>query len=85
MRATSRPRLRAELERKAYLQLTNRHFKVPGWMLSSGTLRVLVLLTTLRHPRPPPLVIVEKIENGLAPPAASICWWKKFELPCWPE
>ena len=59
--------LTSELERKAYLQLTEGNFKVPGWMLSTGTLRVLALLATLRHPQPPPLVIVEEIENGLDP------------------
>ncbi len=59
--------LTSELERKAYLQLTEGNFKVPGWMLSTGTLRVLALLATLRHPLPPPLVVVEEIENGLDP------------------
>ena len=59
--------LTSEIERKAYLQLTEGNFKVPGWMLSTGTLRVLALLATLRHPQPPPLVIVEEIENGLDP------------------
>ncbi len=59
--------LTSELERKVYLQLTEGNFKVPGWMLSTGTLRVLALLATLRHPEPPPLVVVEEIENGLDP------------------
>lgn len=59
--------LTSELERKAYLQLTEGSFKVPGWMLSTGTLRMLALLATLRHPLPPPLVVVEEIENGLDP------------------
>lgn len=59
--------LTSELERKAYLQLTEGNFKVPGWMLSTGTLRVLALLATLRHPQPPPLLVVEEIENGLDP------------------
>jgi predicted ATPase len=36
-------------------------------MLSTGTLRVLALLATLRHPEPPPLVLIEEIENGLDP------------------
>lgn len=61
------PSLTSELERKAYLQLTEGSFKVPGWMLSTGTLRVLALLATLRHPQPPPLIVVEEIENGLDP------------------
>lgn len=61
------PAVTSELERKAYLQLTESDFKVPGWMLSTGTLRVLALLAVLRHPNPPPLVVVEEIENGLDP------------------
>lgn len=59
--------LTSELERKAYLQLTEGNFKLPGWMLSTGTLRVLALLATLRHPQPPPLLLIEEIENGLDP------------------
>lgn len=61
------PAITSELERKAYLQLTESDFKVPGWLLSTGTLRVLALLAVLRHPEPPPLVVVEEIENGLDP------------------
>lgn len=61
------PAITSELERKAWLQLTEGEFKVPGWMLSTGTLRVLALLALLRHPLPPPLVVVEEIENGLDP------------------
>jgi predicted ATPase len=61
------PSVTSELERKTYLQLTESDFKVPGWMLSTGTLRVLALLAVLRHPRPPPLLVVEEIENGLDP------------------
>jgi predicted ATPase len=57
----------SEVERTVYLQLTERDFKVPGWLLSSGTLRILALLALLRHPAPPPLVAVEEIENGLDP------------------
>lgn len=61
------PAVTSELERKAYLQLTEADYKVPGWMLSTGTLRVLALLAVLRHPQPPPLIVVEEIENGLDP------------------
>jgi predicted ATPase len=62
-----KPLLTSELERKAYLQVTEGNFKVPGWMLSTGTLRVLALLALLRHPQPPPLILIEEIENGLDP------------------
>ena len=57
----------SEIERNAWLQLTEADFKVPGWMLSTGTLRLLALLALLRHPKPPPLIVVEEIENGLDP------------------
>lgn len=61
------PSITSELERKAWLQLTEADFKVPGWMLSTGTLRLLALLALLRHPKPPSLIVIEEIENGLDP------------------
>jgi len=61
------PTLTSELERNVYLQLTESDFKVPGWLLSTGTLRLVALLALLRHPTPPPLIVVEEIENGLDP------------------
>jgi len=61
------PAVTSELERKAWLQLTEANFKIPGWMLSTGTLRMLALLALLRHPTPPPLIVVEELENGLDP------------------
>ena len=61
------PALTSELERSVYLQLTESDFKLPGWLLSTGTLRILALLAVLRHPTPPPLLVVEEIENGLDP------------------
>ncbi len=61
------PRLTSELERAVYLQMSEQDFKVPGWMLSTGTLRILCLLALFRHPKPPPLIIIEEIENGLDP------------------
>lgn len=61
------PAITSELERKAWLQLSEANFKVPGWMLSTGTLRIVALLALLRHPTPPPLIVIEEIENGLDP------------------
>jgi predicted ATPase len=61
------PSITSELERNVYLQLTEADFKIPGWLLSTGTLRVLSLLAVLRHPNPPPLIAIEEIENGLDP------------------
>ncbi|MBM4345264.1 MAG: AAA family ATPase [Deltaproteobacteria bacterium] len=49
------------------LELAEKQFTVPGWMLSTGTVRLLALLALLRHPSPPPLIIIEELENGLDP------------------
>jgi len=64
--------LTSELERAVYLLLTEENFKVPGWLLSTGTLRILALLALLHHPSPPPLIIIEEIENGLDPQSVHI-------------
>ena len=56
-----------EIERRVHLEMTEENFKIPGWLLSTGTLRILALLACLRHPSPPPLLVVEEIENGLDP------------------
>ena len=61
------PALTSELERNVYLQMTEGNFKVPGWLLSTGTLRILALIALMRHPIPPPLICIEEIENGLDP------------------
>jgi predicted ATPase len=59
------PVLTSELERAVYLQLTEKENKIPGWLLSTGTLRLVALLALLRHPNPPPVMVIEEIENGL--------------------
>jgi predicted ATPase len=56
-----------EIERMVYLEMTQEAFKVPGWLLSTGTLRILAILACLRHPDPPPLLVIEEVENGLDP------------------
>jgi predicted ATPase len=61
------PALTSELERTVYLQMAEQDFTVPGWLLSTGTLRILTLLAVLRHPSPPPLILIEEIENGMDP------------------
>ena len=45
------------------------HVKLPGWVLSGGTLRILTMLTALRHPTPPTVLFIEELENGLDPRA----------------
>src|SRR5882724_2010494 len=61
------PGITKEIERLVYLQMTEADFKVPGWLLSTGTLRILAILAALRHPNPPPLLVIEEVENGLDP------------------
>jgi len=61
------PSLTSELERAYYLKLKEETYEVPGWLLSTGTLRIVALLAALRHPQPPPLLVIEEIENGLDP------------------
>ncbi|MCW5970975.1 MAG: AAA family ATPase [Blastocatellales bacterium] len=61
------PSLTSELERMVYLQFTEQKFKIPGWMMSTGTQRIVALLALFRHPNPPPLIVIEEIENGLDP------------------
>jgi predicted ATPase len=41
--------------------------EIPGWLISTGTIRILALLAVLRNPEPPPLFVIEEIENGLDP------------------
>lgn len=65
--ADLQPSLTLELERAFYLRLKEGAFEVPGWLLSTGTLRIVALLACLRHPNPPRLLVVEEIENGLDP------------------
>jgi predicted ATPase len=41
--------------------------EIPGWLISTGTLRILAMLAVLRNPDPPPLIVIEEVENGLDP------------------
>jgi predicted ATPase len=61
------PAMTSEIERSVYLKLKEGNFEVPGWLLSTGTLRIAALLALFRHPDPPPLIVIEEIENGLDP------------------
>ena len=60
-------RMRKEADRSVWLELKEGKRTIPGWMLSTGTLRILALLACLRHPSPPRLLVIEEIENGLDP------------------
>ena len=66
------PVLKADLERSVYIQATEQDFAVPGWALSPGTLRILCLLALFRHPNPPPVIVIEEIENGLDPRSVQL-------------
>jgi predicted ATPase len=61
-----------ELEKQVYLKVSEFGYETPGWLVSSGTIRILAILGLLRHPRPQPLIVVEEIENGLDPRAAQL-------------
>lgn len=57
----------SERERTISLEFTEKDFKISGELLSTGTLRFVALLALMRHPTPPPLIVIEEIENGLDP------------------
>jgi predicted ATPase len=40
---------------------------IPGWLLSSGTLRILALLAMFEAPIKPSVLFVDEVENGLDP------------------
>jgi AAA domain, putative AbiEii toxin, Type IV TA system len=55
------------LQHKGLASVPPERAKIPGWMMSIGTLRALALIAALRHPEPPTLLVVEEIENSLDP------------------
>ena len=67
-----RPVLTDILGRQMHLKMKEADFTVPGWLLSTGTLRILALLALFRHPEPPPLIVIEELENGLDPRAIHL-------------
>jgi len=66
------PKLVSELEQMIYLEMREDRYTVPSWLLSTGTLRLVGILALLRHPEPPPLIVIEEIENGLDPRTLSL-------------
>lgn len=59
--------LDAGIIRRSYVQLLESRYEIPGWLMSSGSLRVLPLIATLLDPDPPPVLFIEEVENGLDP------------------
>ncbi|MDR2345758.1 MAG: AAA family ATPase [Planctomycetaceae bacterium] len=57
------------VQKQIYLLLTERNNnpKLPSWLFSSGTLRILAMLSILNNETPPPIVFIEEVENGLDP------------------
>lgn len=66
------PTLVSGLEQLIYLEMKEAEFTVPSWLLSTGTLRLVGILALLRHPEPPPLIVIEEIENGFDPRTLSL-------------
>ncbi|MEP6671814.1 MAG: AAA family ATPase [Chthoniobacter sp.] len=74
-----RPETASTVEKTLYLSLVEpsliahsaaadrKRATIPGWMMSTGTLRALAIIAVLRHPDPPSLLVVEEIENSLDP------------------
>jgi predicted ATPase len=46
---------------------SNHSEPLPGWLLSSGTLRILALLCMFETPQKPSVLFIDEIENGLDP------------------
>ena len=59
--------LDAGVLRRSYVQLLESRYEIPGWLMSSGSLRVLPLIATLLDPDPPSVIFIEEVENGLDP------------------
>jgi AAA domain, putative AbiEii toxin, Type IV TA system/AAA ATPase domain len=66
-----RPAVTTELQRTVYLRLSEdglaKEHILPSWLLSQGTLRIVALFAVLRHPKPPSVLFIEELENGLDP------------------
>jgi predicted ATPase len=60
-----------EIQPTMYLKMLEQkggeNVEIPGWLMSTGSLRILALLAVLRNPDPPPLIVIEEVENGLDP------------------
>jgi predicted ATPase len=57
------------IQKQIYLFLQEQHNdkRIPSWLFSSGTLRILAMLAILNSTEVPPVIFIEEIENGLDP------------------
>jgi predicted ATPase len=64
------PRIADMVSREIDLTMHEQNDKgrpLPGWLLSSGTLRILALLAMFNNPEPPSALFIDEVENGLDP------------------
>jgi predicted ATPase len=64
------PNVQETFNREVELLLQETHDKsqpIPGWLLSSGTLRILALLAMFDTPQKPSILFIDEVENGLDP------------------
>jgi predicted ATPase len=57
------------VQKQIYLSMKSAFIskQLPSWLFSSGTLRILTILSMLNTKQVPPVVFIEEIENGLDP------------------
>lgn len=67
-------RTTADFEQKIELQLyeEGRQEPIPGWLFSSGTLRILAMLAVMHQKELPPVLLIDEIENGLDPRTTAL-------------
>jgi predicted ATPase len=56
-----------EIELSVYETSENNKKPIPGWLLSSGTLRIVALLAMFVTPKKPSVLFIDEVENGLDP------------------
>jgi len=56
-----------EIELSLYETNENNKKPIPGWLLSSGTLRIVALLAMFETPKKPSVLFIDEVENGLDP------------------
>lgn len=58
-----------DFDRKIGLRLyeEGQQTPIPGWLFSSGTLRMLAILSVMESPHPPTVLFIDEVENGLDP------------------